>query len=226
MEMDYINIKNMKQFKFLLLVSIVLINTSCNKNVLYEKVYCEITKVERNFYKDKYKEVDVEIDSAAKEKTKNAYFTVFNKLSNKNSKYYIDTLSNFKLYWNSSGPGTTIWGMVWNADKIIKFSLNIYSKREKVEMVLISNEQIIEKPAQYVVYDLINKWDIESIERMNWKTITEVYSDTTLMNFVDSLNKVRNYNLAVGTTTDPPVYTAAKVDLSKSEIETIIFQLP
>lgn len=225
MQMDYIDIENMKQFKFLLLVSIVIINTSCNRNGLYEKVYCEINKVERNFYKNYYKGVDVEIDSTAKVKIRNSYFTVFDKLSNKNSKYYIDTLSNFKLYWNSSGPGTTIWGMVWNADKIIKFSFNIYSKREKVEMVLISNEQLIEKSAQYVVYDLINKWDIESIERMNWKTITEVYSDTTLMNFVDSLNKVRNYKLPIGTT-DPPVYTAANVDLSKTEIETIIFQLP
>jgi len=224
--MDYIDIKIMKQYKILIIISIVvLIFSNCNRNILYNEVYCEISSIENMFYENKYKDIDIEIDSAAKKRIKDTYITIFRKISNKKSKYYIDTLANFKLYWNSGGPGSSIWGMIWNNDKIIRFSRNIYRKYKKVEMTMISKNKIIENPNMFIVYDLVNRWDIESIEKLNWKTITDVYSDTALMIFIDNLNRTRNYDLPLRTT-DPPIYTAAKIDLTKSEIETIIFQLP
>jgi hypothetical protein len=193
--------------------------------MLYNKVYCDLNSTEKGFYKNRYKDIDIISDSAAVKRINDTFITLFRRISSKNSKYFIDPHSGFKIYWTSGGSGNSIWGMIWNNSKIISFGRNIYNNHEKAEMTIIPVDIIVGNPNKFLVYDLVNRWDTVTINMLNGTTLTDVYSDTTLMDLIEKLNKTRGYNLPIGNT-DPPIYTAEKVDLGASNIETIIFRLP
>ena len=216
---------NMRYLVQLLILILLMILNGCSNNYLYNCVYQSIRSFEDEFYSNKYNNLIVERDQHYMDEVKDSYKRILKKISNKRSKYYLDTSKGFKIIMNNGGPDPCIYGLIWNEERIIRYDKCIYGHNKKLSIQSILPEEIKANTYMYVAFDLVKRWDIESIEKLNWKSITEVYSDKALMNFIDSLNKARNYNLPIGTT-DPPAYTAAKNDLTKSEIETIIFQLP
>ncbi|MBW6537598.1 MAG: hypothetical protein K0B11_21495 [Mariniphaga sp.] len=197
----------------------------CNKNILYDSVYRDINSTEKAFYGKMYDGVKRTSNSDECSKIIDTYKRIFHKLTARGSKYFIDTSNEFYIVWNNGGPNYCIWGMIWNKDKIIRFDRCLYGKSKKLEIRLIDYQRIEEISHTYMIFDLVNRWDTGTINKLNWKSITEFYADTTLISYTDSLNKARNYNLPLETT-DPPAYTAAKVDIRTSEIKTIIFRLP
>ena len=197
----------------------------CNKNILYDSVYREISSTEKAFYGNIYSGINRTSDAHESSKIIDTYKRIFHKLTVRGSKYYIDTSYEFHIVWSNGGPSYCIWGMIWNKDKIIRFDRCLYGKSKKLKIRLLDYQDIEEISHTYIIFDLVNRWDTGTINKLNWKSITEFYSDTTLISYADSINKARNYNLPLETT-DPPAYTAAKVNLGTSDIETIIFRLP
>jgi hypothetical protein len=164
-------------------------------------------------------------DKKESRKVADTYKNVFRKISSSKSKFYIDTLTEIKILWCNGGPDYCISGMVWNKDKIVKFERCLYGNSNKLKIELIDHRKLLENTHDYIVYDLINKWDLITINELNGKSITEFYTNSKLLRFTDSINNARNYNLPLATT-DSKLYTAARINMNKSEIETIIFRLP
>ena len=214
----------MKSKNFITIV-ILLTLIGCNRYSLYKSVYLKIYSAEKEFYDDLYKGVDRLSNSIEYNKIDRTFKTLFHKLSKEGSEYYIDPKKEFNIVWDKGGPEYCIWGIVWNNTKIIRFDKCLYGKPNKLKLRLIDSQNVIENSHEFMIYDLVNRWDTNTINKLSWKSITEFYSDTTLINFTDSINTIRNYNLPLGTT-DPPAYTAAKVNLINSDIETIIFRFP
>jgi len=58
--MAYIGIKIMRQSKILLIIPItVFIVASCNRNMIYNEVYCKLRSTEKRFYDNKSKDIEI-----------------------------------------------------------------------------------------------------------------------------------------------------------------------